>query len=538
MRNPLGRLLAGLLILATVGASAQIVPGVLRVADYPDPPDTGAGDWTYKALGSGTCTSVTDSAGTLTIEAAGADWDNGCFVYQLIPVSPEGDGAQIYGRVVSLTGTASSTAKAGPMIANNSTNTAAMCHARWSAPNGKPTGAYTPANGADQVGGIIGLSTALPVHLGLKYTDTNPLINLCKMYEAASETPPADPSTDFDGMPQPHTGYLVDMSGYLAGFYIQSGHATNTATVTIDDYAMTNVGSLVDNYLTGPSPPQNPPAYLSAFETIEDGGVAQDKLENPDGWLRQTMDAACPGGAFCQEATDYSYSDQIKTSDGSVSPRSGSKFLRFETRNGDNPLESVYNPRAQYVLWRDTYEFVDGSATTHWAQWSMYIPSANFSVTYDTILTQSQTDVVGGHPWILYYNPTLGGSGAHKLVAWNWPNGVKNQIDHQQLGNTNPITAYFDEWVDWRITIVYSNDENGRLKLEQRRPGQTSAWTTVADYSGPLGRDSGYTYNFKLDLYGGIKKDINAGESPLIVYFDEVRIQNSTDGTIDDVEIP
>ena len=50
------------LLLLPVWAHAQLVPGILRDAEYATPPDPGLGDWTAVAIGTGVCTSVTDVA--------------------------------------------------------------------------------------------------------------------------------------------------------------------------------------------------------------------------------------------------------------------------------------------------------------------------------------------------------------------------------------------------------------------------------------------------------------------------------------------
>lgn len=268
---------------------------------------------------------------------------------------------------------------------------------------------------------------------------------------------------------------------------------------------------------TSASPVYGELAYRSDFET----GDIRSKSSNPNGWIRQTMDAAYPGGA-------YSYSDQVLTSDGGVGPRAGKYFLRFEVRDGDNPLEKTFNPRAQLRLHRDAYEIKYD--VTHWIGWSTYLPSAEFAPAYSAVLAQLaiNKDKVF---WNLRYSPD---KGAFAHVAWHWAGGTKRtQIESSAgaLGYKNPIPAYYDEWIDWRMEIRVSNDSSGKLILWQRRPEQTRSFTKVAEYNGPIGRQSGDGHAFILDVYGG-------GNFPLVAYHDEVRITNSTIGSADDVDIP
>jgi hypothetical protein len=256
-------------------------------------------------------------------------------------------------------------------------------------------------------------------------------------------------------------------------------------------------------------------AYRSDFES----GDIRSKSSNPNGWIRQTMDAAYPGGA-------YSYSDQVLTSDGSIGPRAGKYFVRFEVRDGDNPLEKDFNPRAQLRLHRDAYAMEYG--VTHWIGWSTYIPSGKFDPSYSAVL--AQIFVNGAWPmWHLSYQPGLG---AFTNVGWYNESGARTQITSSEggLGRQNPIPAYKDEWIDWRLEVRVSNDSNGKVVLWQRRE-RSNTFTKVADYSGPIGRASGDGHAFAIDIYGG-------GNYPLVAYHDEVRITNERIGSADEVDIP
>ena len=255
-------------------------------------------------------------------------------------------------------------------------------------------------------------------------------------------------------------------------------------------------------------------AYKSDFES----GAIRSRSSNPDGWARQTMDAAYPGGA-------YSYSDQVVDSDGSVKPRAGKYFVRFEVRDGDNPLAKDFNPRAQLRLSPDAYEM--DYSVTHWIGWSTYLPSG-FKPSYSTILAQIFVNN-GPSIWHLSYQPSMD---AFKHTAWYYDNGERTQITSAvgELGARNPISVHFDEWLDWKMEIKLSNDSNGKLTLWQRRQGENS-YTQVAQYSGPIGRQSGDGHAFLLDVYGG-------GNYPLVAYHDEVRITNARIGSANDVDIP
>lgn len=258
-------------------------------------------------------------------------------------------------------------------------------------------------------------------------------------------------------------------------------------------------------------------AYKSDFES----GAIRSKSSNPDGWLRQTMDATYPGGA-------YSYSDQVVASDGSVRPRAGSNFVRFEVRDGDNPLNKDFNPRAQLRLSPFAYEIDYG--VMHWIGWSTYLPSAEFNPAHTSILSQIFINGDDTAPvWVLEYKPNLN---ALTHLAWHYPAGVrtKHESSDNGFGYRNPIPMYKDEWIDWRLEIHFSNDSNGKLILWQRRERESN-FTKVAEHIGPIGRQSGDGHSFLLDVYGG-------GNWPLVAYYDEVRITNSKIGSAEEVDIP
>lgn len=260
-------------------------------------------------------------------------------------------------------------------------------------------------------------------------------------------------------------------------------------------------------------------AYKSDFET----GAIQSKSSNPDGWLRQTMDAAYPGGT-------YAYSDQVITSDGSVAPRAGKYFVRFEVRAADNPLANDFNPRAQLRLSPAAYEIDYG--VTHWIGWSTYLPSRQFRPTNNTFLAQIFINGVndGGPMWMLKYN---GANDSFQTTAWYYEAGVRTQHDSSAggLGWRNPISAHKDEWIDWRLEVRASNDSKGKIILWQRRPRVSASFTKVAEHSGPVGRQPGDGHSFILDVYGG-------NNWPLVAYHDEVRITNARIGSAEAVDIP
>ena len=242
-----------LLLLLTLPAHAQ--ERVVRVGAYPAPPETGA--WSYATLGAGVCSSVSENAGTLSITAAGIGIDDGCLVFQTLSDTD----VQVYGRIGTITGNASATTKAGPMIANHIGNTAAHCNVRWTVAQGKPTAVYQDDENQTDISGGFGAATNLPAHLGLSFDDS---ANICKMFEYDTANTPANPATDFVGVPQPQTNFSINMSNsLLAGFYVQSGHVSETATVTITDYDVSNTITLVDSA----SPPTRDIKYYATWET-------------------------------------------------------------------------------------------------------------------------------------------------------------------------------------------------------------------------------------------------------------------------------
>jgi hypothetical protein len=260
-------------------------------------------------------------------------------------------------------------------------------------------------------------------------------------------------------------------------------------------------------------------AYKSDFET----GAIQNRSSNPDGWIRQTMDAAYPDG-------NYSYSDQVVDSDGNVRPRAGKHFVRFEVRDGDNPLEKDFNPRAQLRIAPETYEIDYG--VTHWIGWSTYLPSGEFRTTHSTIVAQIFVNGVrdGGPMWLLTYRPDRD---AFTHTAWYYKSGERTQHESSDgaFGYRNPISAYKDQWIDWRLEVHVSNDSNGKLILWQRRGQTSNSFTKVAEHNGPIGRQNGDGHAFALDIYGG-------SNYPLVGYHDEVRITNSKIGSAEEVDIP
>jgi hypothetical protein len=131
---------------------------------------------------------------------------------------------------------------------------------------------------------------------------------------------------------------------------------------------------------------------------------------------------------------------------------------------------------------------------------------------------------------MLKYNPK---QAAFNHAAWYFNSGERTQHETSDDGFSyrNPISAYKDEWIDWRLEIRISNDSNGKLILWQRRGQESNSFKKVTEHSGPIGHQSGDRYSFMLDIYGG-------GNWPLVAYHDEVRITNAKIGSAEEVDIP
>jgi hypothetical protein len=538
-----------LLLLLPALSFAQLVPGILRDASYAEPPDSGAGAWSYINLGSGTCTSVTDSSGTLTIEASGSDIDNGCLVYQTLDAAT----AQVYGRVSTITGTAAATVKTGAIIANSIASDSADCMVWWNDVADETRGVTTPADGQAEVGGITGNATAIPVHVGATFVDST---NLCELFDNATATTPAVPSTDFAGVPQPHQSYSVDASApVIAGFYVQSGHASNTATVTITDYEVQETIDLADS--AGADPDTNL-IFRADFET---GSFDYRTLVDVDSGTIQTMRTACeedgPGTPVaCPDPASpprcwttqscgshtHAYSDTVVTSDGAVNPRAGNYMLRYETRVDDyavgNPPGTT-NERAAMKTEKNDADVLMQYDTTYWIGVSVYKPSAEYSPNYtDTALQISIEPELSSnnHMTFLTFRPQNAGDTTPTQMRASCryyttgPTINTCAVSSTGMGWPNPIDDYYDEWMDIIIEFK-AHATTGVYKVYTRRAEQTNTYTLQADYSGPLGWfNSNKTYTWGWQLYGG-------GGFPLVIYYDEIRIVDSSlGGTIEDAK--
>jgi hypothetical protein len=540
----LRRLIFLLLMLVGV-ASAQVVPGILRHASYEAPPDEGS--WSYVALGAGTCTSVSDVAGTLSITAAGVDADNSCFVYQTIPAQASRLGAQVYGQIFSITGDAAATTLTGSMIRNSVAQNAAYCVAWWNANQTKVKGAVRPADGAALGGGIDGNAVALPAHTGVSFVDST---NKCKLYDNSASTTPANSLTDFAGVPQPHQSYDADMAdNFLAGFIVRSGHATNTAIVTIKDYDVGDNVNLVDN---GADPDQ-----FLIFRSDFESGAIQAVNTNPDGWNRQTMDAVCDdAGIACPDPRDpprcyrtqscpatHSYSDTVVTSDNGVTPRAGNFMARLEVRDKDCPIGEdpcVTTAERSQLKQGSTTSFHMPYDTTCWVGWSSYMPSTEFSPNYTTYNMQldlypdPSTQI---HMVQFTYRPKNAGDTTPTsmrlqcYVHTDESNGSQCATSSTGVGYDNPIDVHLDEWMDWRIEVKMNQTSGAVLKLWSRRAEVTDSFTLQANYTGGQLGLAGKTLVLNTQVYGG-------GGFPLVEYFDEYRVTCDGTGTMTDVDAP
>jgi hypothetical protein len=533
-------------------ATAQIVPGVVRDVVYPAPPLTGA--WSYAAVGSGVCTSVTDSSGTLTVEASGATIESGCFVYQIVTEAEVGGGAQVYGRLATSTGTASATARVGPLIASGLGVTNARCGLQWNDDGvDQDRGYYRANDGAAANSGIQGNATAIPVTMGITFNETT---DECQFYDFATATVPAAPATDFADVPTTETQFPSAMSSnFYVGFFVSSGHVSDTVTVTINDYDVNDVLTLAG--ATNPDPDQ----YLIYRADFETGDFTYRTGTGVDDAAIQTMrtaceedgagtPVACPDPAVpprcwttqsCGSHT-HAYSDTVVTSDGAVNPRGGNYMLRYETRVDDYPVGNppgVTNERAASKTDKNTAAELMEYDTTYYIGISVYKPSAEYSPTYtDTALQVSITPELSSnnHMTFLTFRPQNAGDTTPTQMRascrYYTTGPVLNSCPGSSTGMTyeNPIDDYYDEWMDIIIEFKAHNS-TGVYKVYTRRAEQTNDYTLQAEYTGPLGWfNSDKKYTFGWQLYGG-------GGFPLVIYYDEIRIVDSSlGGTIEDAK--
>ena len=282
--------------------------------------------------------------------------------------------------------------------------------------------------------------------------------------------------------------------------------------------------------------------YTSYFET----GAIQPDGSDPDGWLEQSMRSNCwPNavpdiglGCDLTHQTDYSYALQVLESDNGVNPRIGRYLCRMQTYQGDNPLKNEFNERSQLrignaienqILYNETY----------WIDFSIYLPSAYTNINYSLMLFELKAgDYSGPYTtdslvWLSIQEPDdpyNNGAIANKLTfSGNYWDGTLNadgKLQHKSIGElsteigySNPIDPYKDEWMDFRLEIKF-HETSGRLYLSRRRPESEADYTRVVTYNGPVGRANGRgCINPK--CYGG--GFVNAPHT-LVVYHDAIRI--------------
>jgi hypothetical protein len=273
--------------------------------------------------------------------------------------------------------------------------------------------------------------------------------------------------------------------------------------------------------------------YKSDFET----GAIQSKSSNPDGWLVKSIETH----ELCQEAgKDYSYATNVVTSDNSILPRAGQHMLRLEVREGDygvgDPCGKT-NERANLKIGTGLKEAHIKYNTTSWVGFSIYLPSAENSPTYTEILAQlaiypAQASQIA---MIFSYRPKDPGDTtptSFRLQCYSWVDfNTRNRCATTKtgVGGQNPIDAYFDEWLDFRLEIKL-HEKDGVLKLWSRRPTLTDDFILEAVYNGPFG-GADLDALGSLSIYGG-------GGFPLVAYFDEFKITSSNVGSAEDVDPP
>lgn len=541
----MNKLSALFLILLTTTVSAQSFI-MIRSSKYPDPPILGAGPWSYVALGSGTCTSVTDTSGTLEITAVGEDSDNGCLVYQTVSAASPGDGAQVYGRISTITGDAAATTKTGAIIANNTVNTAAHCMAWWNDVADAVRGTYLTNEGTGTNGGIDGHATSVPMHVGVSFVKAT---KLCKFWDYDAATTPANPATHFYQFPQPALTFPANLTdNYLVGFYVQSGSATLSTTVTITDYDISDTVTFVDNY---PTPGGPTPIYLSDFESDFTG--LPKEVGNPhDGWLEQSMRSACEGIANpdprpvcdydipstlddpqrCYQLgqPNHDYALAVTGTTEGVSPRAGNYMLRLETQKLDYPIgicPGKTNERSQLrqTCNAESDPFRMESGQTYWVEFSIYLPSSATNTNYSLMLWEFKLCPidVSGPTWFMSYQDdnTFSNNALYWPVVGKAPTSLGPISD--QFGYDNKIPAIKDEWVDFRVEVKQGTSNNGRVYVWYRRPGQTSTWTKWVDYDGNFGHPNN-TLAINPKAYGG---GFNNSPNKIIVYHDEIRLYDT-----------
>ncbi|MBW2528617.1 MAG: hypothetical protein JRI23_30870 [Deltaproteobacteria bacterium] len=288
--------------------------------------------------------------------------------------------------------------------------------------------------------------------------------------------------------------------------------------------------------------------FDSRFET----GAIQAGNSAPDGWLEQTMRSNCPGNDYCVPGSDYSYSSQVLTSAndegvGLILPRYGDYFWRAEIRHGDNPLNGDHSPRSQLKVSTGLPNAHIEWGVRHWVQWSLYKSSVRAEPEWNEDLTLVQmsfypdpTDTLGLSQIAFqfeYVPPTRAAnigwpSDGYKVIARYWDmsdpqNPVQDYVAHADLGATNLIPSYVDEWVDWRLEIR-SHASSGIIKLWQRRSSADNQWVQVISVTGVAVGAPNRDYLASISTYGG-PHDYTPGEeerfNPSIIgYFDEVGI--------------
>jgi hypothetical protein len=534
-----------LTLLLPILAQAQLVPGFLNDATYPAPSNP-ASAWTALAVGTGTCESFhDDSAGTLTIEATGANMDNGCFVYQAV-ATPD---VQLTAKLVSQTGT--NIGLASIIVKNAADQTSSFCSIGWGTSLTQALGRYKQTDGGGITSGIVGdTGFTLPVYYGLTFDDS---LNHCEMYESDVDSSPSV-TTEYQGVPQPHVTYAVTAAtGYAVGFFVHNSNDGTANTVVFSDITIGSSLTLIDNQTIDPD------ANLVFRSDFDDGTVdiSNDAFTNfntmygkCDLGLDRTPVAkvACPDtvqgrcwdGQTCDGSETHAYSYSVVASDNGVTPRAGGYMMRYETHLNDfatgNP-PGVTNERVQLKIDSDATAVQLVHNKTYWVGLSRYMPSVEYSPTYTDTWFQftNYPEASNDHDIIIQYRPqTAGDTTATSFRArcnyYTAPNTKNTCVTSSTgVGYQNPVDAYVDEWIDFRFEIKF-HDTNGVLKMWTRRAEVTNDYTLEVDYSGPMGwYDSSKTYRFDFQLYGG-------GGFPLVIYYDEIRFASEDTGVMTDVD--
>jgi hypothetical protein len=353
-----------------------------------------------------------------------------------------------------------------------------------------------------------------------------------------------------DGTPQ----YLNPIDNRFDPPSINAPDAVQLTTADVGPDAITNAPLSWSSPRGVGTISQGEAVYVSSFET----GAIQDQNVSPDGWNEQTMLSNCPGHLYCVPGRDYSYSSQVlpsatDTGVGTVLPRAGNYFWRAEIREGDNPLDGDHSPRSQLKIGSQSPGRIKYGVKS-WVQLSIYRPSARASVFDNEDLTLFQmsfypepTDQSLIAMQFEYVNnahaPSKGWTGEGHIFTLRYFDGNSVVlVPHADLGRSNQIPTFADEWVDWRLELK-SHATNGEAKLWYRRPEAENVWVQVVDIKSSDNVEIGWVgkdYLSSISCYGGPHTppvDGSVYVPSIVCYFDEFRVSDETAGTIESVEI-